>query len=62
MTLEYVALQTPIELLQPAEIAFGAGARTALAQFAARHGVRRSLVVADSFPPPAWKAWACRAR
>ncbi len=49
MTLEYVALQMPIELLQPAEIAFGAGALTALAQFAARHGVRRSLVVADSF-------------
>jgi alcohol dehydrogenase class IV len=49
MKLQHVALQTPIELLQPAEIAFGAGALTALAQFAARHGVRRSLVVADSF-------------
>ena len=49
MKLQPVALHAPIELLQPAEIAFGAGALARLARFAAQHGLTRTLVVADAF-------------
>ena len=49
MTLQHVALHAPIELLQPAEIAFGAGALSALARFAERRSARRCLVIADQF-------------
>lgn len=49
MTLETSRFCTPIGLQTPSEIAFGAGAVTSLAGFAARRAARRILVIADGF-------------
>ena len=42
-------LATPIDLAQPAALAFGSGALSQLAAFARARGIERPLVVADAF-------------
>ncbi|MDP4023527.1 iron-containing alcohol dehydrogenase [Methylobacterium sp. NEAU 140] len=42
-------LSTPIDLIRPAEVAFGAGTLPRVARFAAERGYSRPLVVADAF-------------
>ena len=42
-------LSTPIDLIRPEEIAFGAGTLARIARFSAARGYRRPLVIADAF-------------
>ncbi|MEH3116691.1 MAG: iron-containing alcohol dehydrogenase [Methylorubrum populi] len=45
----HARLDSPIDLLRPERIAFGAGTLAEVARFAAERGYRRPLVVADAF-------------
>lgn len=49
MDYQPLSLQAPIELLQPAEIAFGTNALGALTRLVQRKDLRRALVIADRF-------------